>query len=423
MKKRRMFSVMLAAAVLAIAGLLALQTIWFRSAYNVGEQQFDSKVNLAIRALTDDLLKAEGDTTSVIKPIVKKATNAYYVDFKHALSYNLLDSLLRKNFARHDVNLPFELTIYGVQPGSIVLGNYYSRGAISEDKATCTSRALPASTPMDFMITFSGKRADIVSGMKFWIVSAIVFLVVLSLFAFLVIDLMKQKKLSEIKTDLMNNITHELQTPIANISIASEVLRTGAGKMDEHKSLHYANIIYEENRRLKFQVEQVLQASLFEKGQIALVKTEVNVNTLVEEVIRNFQLRIQHRQGQLNCRLEAAKPVVFADAFHLANIFYSLLDNADKYSPDKPDIVITTTNTLSGILIAIADKGIGIRRDVQRYIFDKFYRASTGNVHDVKGYGLGLTYVQKIVQAHQGKISLTSEPHQGSRFELYFETC
>lgn len=245
----------------------------------------------------------------------------------------------------------------------------------------------------------------------------------LSLFAFLVIDLMKQKKLSEIKTDLMNNITHELQTPIANISIASEVLRTGAGRMDEHKSLHYANIIYEENRRLKFQVEQVLQASLFEKGQIALVKTEVDVNALVEEVIRNFQLRIQHRHGQLNCRLEAAKPVVLADAFHLANIFYSLLDNADKYSPDKPDIVITTTNTLSGILIAIADKGIGIRRDVQRYIFDKFYRAGTGNVHDVRGHGLGLTYVKKIVQAHQGKISLTSEPHQGSRFELYFETC
>jgi two-component system phosphate regulon sensor histidine kinase PhoR len=423
MKKRRMFSVILAAAVLAIAGLLVLQTIWFRSAYNVEEQQFDSKVNLAIRALTDDLLKAEGDSTSVIKPIVNKATNAYYVDFKHALSYNILDSLLRKNFARHDVTLPVELTIYSVQPGSIVLGNYYSAGATSKDNATCTSRALPASTPMDFMITFPGKRADIVGGMKLWIASAIVFLVVLSLFAFLVVDLMKQKKLSEIKTDLMNNITHELQTPIANISIASEVLRTGVGKMDEHKSLHYANIIYEENRRLKFQVEQVLQASLFEKGQIALVKTEVNVNTLVEEVIRNFQLRIQHRHGQLNCRLEAAQPVVFADAFHLANIFYSLLDNADKYSPDKPDIVITTTNTLSGILIAIADKGIGIRRDVQRYIFDKFYRATTGNVHDVRGYGLGLTYVQKIVQAHQGKISLTSELHQGSRFELYFETC
>jgi two-component system phosphate regulon sensor histidine kinase PhoR len=423
MKKRRMFSVMLAAALLAIIGLLALQTIWFRSAYNVEEEQFDAKVNLAIRALTDDLLKAEDDFTTTIKPIIKKATNAYYVDFKHPLSYNLLDSLLRKSFTRHDVTLPFELTIYGAQPGSIVLGSYYPMGATTKDDAVCASRALPASTPMDFMITFPGKHADIVGGMKFWIASAAVFLVVLSLFAFLVIDLMKQKKLSEIRTDLMNNITHELQTPIANISIASEVLLTGMGRMDEYKSLHYANIIYEENRRLKFQVEQVLQASLYEKGPIALVKTEVNVNTLVEEVIRNFQLRIEHRQGQLNCRLDAAKAVVLADAFHLSNIFYSLLDNADKYSPGKPDIVVTTSNTLGGVLIAIADKGIGIRRDVQRYIFDKFYRASTGNVHDVKGHGLGLTYVQKIVKAHQGKISLTSEPHRGSRFELYFETC
>jgi len=422
MKQRKIFTITLVAAMLAIAGLITLQTVWFRNAYGVEEQQFDNKVNLAIRAVANDLLKAGGDSLTKINPVVKKATNAYYVDFGHAFSYRLLDSLLRKNFAVHNIRAPFELAVYDSRQGIMLLGNYYERGATTQKGITCGSRAADA-VPMDFMITFPGKRADIVGGMTLWIISAFVFLAVLLLFTFIVIDLMKQKKLSEIKTDLMNNITHELQTPIANISLASEVLRNGNGKMGDDKSLHYANIIYEENKRLKFQVEQVLQASLFGKGEIALTKTEVNVNTVMEEVIRNFQLRIQHRQGRLNSKLEAAKPIVFADAFHLANIFYNLLDNADKYSPDKPDIVVTTTNTIGGILIAIADKGIGIRRDVQRYVFDKFYRAGTGNVHDVKGYGLGLAYVQEMVKAHQGKISVASELHQGSRFELYFETC
>lgn len=409
--------------MVAIVGLLAVQVYWFRSAYDVREKQFNDSVNLALRSLTNDLLKTEGDTTSMIRPVVMTASNSFYVDFNHTLSYTALDSLLRKTFARHGLDAPFELTVYDKNRTGILLGSFYVNGANTTDTAVCTSRTAEVHMPMDFMITFPRKPADIAGGMMFWIVSACAFVFILGLFAYLVIDLQKQKKLSDIKTDFMNNITHELQTPITNISLASEVLRSGSGRLDEQKAVHYANIIYQENRRLKFQVEQVLQASLFEKGEIALTKKEVNVNNLMEEVIQNFQMRIQNRQGQLRGKLDALQPFVFADEFHLTNIFYSLLDNADKYSPDKPDITVTTINKPNGILIAIADKGIGIRRDVQQFIFDKFYRASTGNVHDVKGYGLGLTYVQKIVDAHQGHVSVTSEPQQGSCFELYFENC
>ncbi|MBL0742082.1 sensor histidine kinase [Chryseolinea lacunae] len=423
MNRQNIFKSVVVAAVVAIVGLLAVQVYWFRSAYDVREKQFNDKVNLALRALTNDLLKAEGDTTSTIRPVVMTASNSFYVDLNHTLSYAALDSSLRKTFVRHGLDAPFELTVYDKNRTGIILGNLYLNGAYTTDTATCRSRMAEARIPMDFMITFPDKQTDIVGGMMFWIVSACAFVFILALFAYLVVDLQKQKKLSEIKTDFMNNITHELQTPITNISLASEVLRAGSGRLDEQKAVHYANIIYQENRRLKFQVEQVLQASLFEKGEIALTKKEVNVNSLMEEVIQNFQMRIQNRQGQLRGKLDALQPFVFADEFHLTNIFYSLLDNADKYSPDKPDITVTTINKPHGILIAIADKGIGIRREVQQYIFDKFYRASTGNVHDVKGYGLGLTYVQKIVEAHRGRVSVTSEPQHGSCFELYFENC
>jgi len=246
---------------------------------------------------------------------------------------------------------------------------------------------------------------------------------ILVLFGFMIIDLSKQKRLAEVKADFINNMTHELQTPIANISIASEVLRRGPTTISEEKAAHYAGIIYEESQRLKFQVEQVLQTAMMEKGEIEWQKSEVNLNSIIEDVVRIFQIRIQSRQGQIKSRLDALQPLIFGDRLHLANILYSLLDNADKYSLTAPEITVSTRNTDNGILVAVADKGIGISKDVQQYIFDKFYRATSGNVHDVKGFGLGLTYVREVVKAHQGKVSVSSEENHGSVFELYFQNC
>jgi two-component system phosphate regulon sensor histidine kinase PhoR len=239
----------------------------------------------------------------------------------------------------------------------------------------------------------------------------------------MIIGLSKDKKLAEVKADFINNMTHELQTPISNISIASEVLRKGSAGLSEDKAVHYADIIYKESQRLRFQVEQVLQTAMMEKGEIEWKKTEVNLNAVIEEVVRIFQVRIQTRQGQIMSKLDALKPLVFGDHLHLANIFYSLLDNADKYSPATPQITVSTRNTDKGILVAIADNGIGINKEVQQYIFDKFYRATSGNVHDVKGFGLGLTYVREVMKAHQGRVSVSSEENGGSVFELYFQNC
>jgi len=422
-KKGKSYRLIIVIALIALAGLLIVQINWFVNAYELQAKQFDEKVNLALRSTTDQLLKVDGDRSSRINPVIRKSSNSYYVDINRYLTYSTLDSLIRKTFTEHNVLSPFELSVYENLSNTIAFGNFYKDGASSKAEATCLSRELPAKTAMDFVITFPDKPMTIAGSLGVWIFSAFTFLLILVLFGFMIIDLSKQKRLAEVKADFINNMTHELQTPIANISIASEVLRRGPTTISEEKAAHYADIIYEESQRLKFQVEQVLQTAMMEKGDIEWQKSEVNLNSIIEDVVRIFQIRIQNRQGQIKSRLDALRPLIFGDRLHLANILYSLLDNADKYSLTAPEITVSTRNTDNGILVAVADKGIGISKEVQQYIFDKFYRATSGNVHDVKGFGLGLTYVREVVKAHQGKVSVSSDVNHGSVFELYFQNC
>jgi two-component system, OmpR family, phosphate regulon sensor histidine kinase PhoR len=406
-----------------MSGLLVVQINWFVRAYGIQARQFDSKINLVLRSISDQLLKMGDDSTSRVNPVIHASSNSYFVDFNRYIVYADLDSIIRKTFKENDMLLPFELTVYEDMSNTVTFGNFYKEGVSSEAEATCLSRDLPEKTSMDFSITIPGRHISVIGDLGVWIFSAFAFTLILVLFGVMIIGLSKDKKLAEVKADFINNMTHELQTPISNISIASEVLRKGSAGLSEDKAVHYADIIYKESQRLRFQVEQVLQTAMMEKGEIEWKKTEVNLNAVIEEVVRIFQVRIQTRQGQIMSKLDALKPLVFGDHLHLANIFYSLLDNADKYSPATPQITVSTRNTDKGILVAIADNGIGINKEVQQYIFDKFYRATSGNVHDVKGFGLGLTYVREVMKAHQGRVSVSSEENGGSVFELYFQNC
>jgi len=412
---------MIVLALASLCGLITVQAYWFVRAYQLEEKQLDTTINLALRNVTDQLLKSERDSTSQIGIVEKVASNAYQVHYSHPIDYATLDATVREAFLRHGLLSPFELVVLEEVTGKIAFGNFYSAGVKSSPAAVCLERALPQHASITFVVTFPAKKKEILGSMNLWIFSAVAFVVVLIGFSYMIFDLTKQKKLATLKSDFINNMTHELQTPISNIAVASEVLSKNRGRLSEEKLVHYAEIIASENQRLKVHVEQVLQTAMLEKGELALKKSEVNVNGIIEEVVRTFKLRVQGRGGHLNTNLQALKPVMMGDAFHLKNIFYSLLDNADKYSTHAPEITVSTSNTENGICIAIADKGIGINPEAQPHIFDKFYRASSGNVHDVKGFGLGLTYVRDIVNAHQGKVWVASVPDKGSCFEVYFQ--
>ncbi len=249
--------------------------------------------------------------------------------------------------------------------------------------------------------------------------SAVMVTTIIFCFGYAIQTIIKQKKTSEVKNDFINNMTHEFKTPISTVALACEALQDAELAHHPDFQKRYLKIIADENKRLGQQVEKVLQMAALDKKDFKLKLEEVNVHDIIEVAAENIALQVKKRHGSLSAQLKAVEPVVLADHMHLTNIIHNLLDNANKYSPEEPRIVIETRDTRGGVTVAVHDNGIGMSRDSINKIFDRFYRVPTGNVHDVKGFGLGLAYVKTMVEAHGGTISVKSELKKGSTFELF----
>ena len=248
--------------------------------------------------------------------------------------------------------------------------------------------------------------------------SLIFTLVLLVTFIFTIYTIFRQKKLTEIKNDFINNMTHEFKTPISTISLAAQMLNDPAVGKSPQMFKHISGVINDETKRLRFQVEKVLQMSMFERQKATLKMKEVDANELVYNVTNTFRLKVENCNGTLDVALDADDPFVFVDEMHFTNVIFNLLDNALKYK--KPDVNIKlkvrTWNEGGKLHISIEDNGIGIKKENLKKIFDKFYRVHTGNLHDVKGFGLGLAYVKKIITDHKGTIRAESELNVGTKF-------
>ncbi|MEO6167886.1 MAG: HAMP domain-containing sensor histidine kinase, partial [Chitinophagales bacterium] len=298
--------------------------------------------------------------------------------------------------------------------------------------ATFTTDMLPASfradlfpndifmNPYQLLLHFNDTRPYIVKSL-WWmlILSAVFLLLIIATFSSAIYVILKQKKVSDIKTDFINNMTHELKTPIATISVAVDAINNPKVLADTDRIKYYSSIIGNENKRMNAHVENILQMALVDKENFSLNEQLLNVHDIVYHVSDPVRMQVEKRNGKLNLELEAENAFVVADEIHLTNVIHNLLDNASKYSTHSPEITLSTNNVKGGILIIVADKGIGISAETQRKIFDKFYREQSGNIHNVKGFGLGLAYVKSIVKKHGGTIDVTSELGKGSRFEIY----
>jgi two-component system, OmpR family, phosphate regulon sensor histidine kinase PhoR len=241
---------------------------------------------------------------------------------------------------------------------------------------------------------------------------------ILLCFAYTIHVIYRQKKVSEMKNDFINNMTHEFKTPIATISLAADAISSPMILQNPDKIKRFTDIIKQENRRMNGQVERVLQMALIDRNEFKLNIEQVDLHQLIRDAMANFSLQIESRQGHIVADLQAVETTLDGDPTHLANIIHNLLDNANKYSPQNPEVTIRTRDAGSGIELSISDQGIGISKEARKLIFDKFYRVHTGNVHDVKGFGLGLSYVKAIVTAHRGAIDVRSEVGKGSTFIL-----
>jgi two-component system, OmpR family, phosphate regulon sensor histidine kinase PhoR len=245
-------------------------------------------------------------------------------------------------------------------------------------------------------------------------------LVICAAFYLTIHTMLRQKKVSEIKNDFINNMTHEFKTPIATISLAVDAIRNEKVQRDTQKLSYFSDIIKEENQRMNRQVETILKSALMDRQEVQLNVKPLHIHTIIRDVADNFMLRLQEKQGTLEINLEAQNDLIEGDEVHMSNLINNLMDNAVKYSKENvpPKICISTTSNHKKFIIKIDDNGIGMTRETVKRIFEKFYRAHTGNIHNVKGFGLGLSYVKTVVEGHEGTIKADSTPGKGSCFTI-----
>jgi len=336
------------------------------------------------------------------------------------ISGSQIEASLSEKLSSSGVKIPFEYAVYEMGHKPI----FSSENFNEYEQCRYFRRSLFPSSVFNRFVYISvyfpeerqllRKSVGIMGGSSLMITLFIIIMFSLTLFI-----MFKQKRLSEMKNDFVNNMTHELKTPISTISLASQMLNDRSIP-DEQKNLgHISRIIQTESKQLGYQVERVLQMAIFDHGELKLKREAVDMHDIIETVAQNFLLQMDKRGGKLEFQPEADQTVVTGDLMHLTNVISNLMENAMKYTSRNPEITISTLNENNSVVVSVADNGIGISKEDQKRIFDKFYRVPTGNVHNVKGFGLGLSYVKLIVEAHGGAIRLKSESTVGSRFDIH----
>lgn len=408
-------------ATLSIVGVAITQFYWVRKAFDLKEAEFDRTVNTALLNVAHTIFDINNTPPPANNPVERISTNYYVVNVNSDIDANLLEFLLHNEFEKRNIQTDFEYGIYDCTNEKMVYGDYVSLGQ-GVDQQTKKELPLLSSQGYYFGVQFPNQRAQLLNQMGIWTFSSIVLIVVLLFFGFTLFVILKQKRLSEIQRDFINNMTHEFKTPLATISVSTEVLKDPSIINYPERLSNYTAIIEKESTRLQHHVDRVLQLASSTKDDITLNKEKINIHMLIEEVAQDFELLAHSKNGKFIKEFSASTTFVNGDLLHLQNAFYNLFDNAIKYSKENPVITIKTENNKNGIIISISDNGIGIAKENQNKIFENFYRVPTGNVHDVKGFGIGLSYVKTIVASHHGTITLKSELYKGSTFTLIFPT-
>lgn len=393
-------------------------------------KQFTEQAHIAFRNVLQQISTHSSDSSDHYGAIKQIRTNYFSVDINEELHPYYLETLLKREFYAQNIHQDFQYGIYDCFTDSIVFGNLirFTKDSLyaptSDTLMGITSQKLTWKKDGHYFTVFfpnvrnqSLEAPDSLGSP--WIFMFIIALVVLFFYAFALNVIVKQKRLSEIKNDFINNMTHELKTPISTIALSSDMLMKGDFSDDPERLKKYASIIYKENKRLENQVERVLNVAKMDKDTLQLKKENFNMHELLEEAKENFEFNQHENGGIIHLQLEATKYELFVDPVHISNVVFNLLDNAIKYCEQVPEISILTKNEKNGFILQLTDNGIGIKKENQKLIFDKFYRVPTGNLHNVKGFGLGLFYVKLIVEQHGGNIQVKSTYGKGTTFTIW----
>jgi two-component system phosphate regulon sensor histidine kinase PhoR len=411
---RNTIKLVLILGVIAISGIIAIQIYWVKKAFDLKDQQFRQSTMVALRNVANQISKSY-KLAIIDNPVSQYSSDYYVVNLRVPLQQSLLEHLLKEEFKKSNINTDFEYGIYDCETDKIVFGAHINSDYEVEE--VHQSIVLPTTDKFlnYFGVKFPNQKSYLTSKLDFWIVSSIITMLVMAFFAYAMFVILKQKRLSGVQRDFINNMTHEFQTPISTIKIATDVLAQSKILEQPERFKKYVQIIKQENNRLKNQVESVLATARIGKGQIELDIKLQELHEIIGEVSDSVKAELEEN---FTLDLNATKTTINADRMHLMNVIRNLVDNAIKYSGKPAKIKVSTRNENNLLIVSILDKGIGIPKDALPKIFNKFYRVPTGNLHNVRGFGLGLNYVKEIINLHKWKIIVNSEVGVGSVFEI-----
>ena len=339
---------------------------------------------------------------------------------KERVNFKILDQDIKAELMNNGINIPYHFTVSTQDGREVYRCPDYSDEGSEYTYSQVLFRNDPASNMGVVRVHFPDINSYIFSSIRFMIPSVVFTIILLITFIFTIVVIFRQKRYSEIKNDFINNMTHELKTPIASISLAAQMLNDDSVPKSDKMMKHLIGVVTDETKRLRFLVEKVLQMSMFDRKRSSFKKKHLDLNEMVETIANSFTLRVEHTGGKIYVDVEAVDSSIYVDEVHFQNVIFNLMDNAVKYrKPDQPvDIYLKTWNDDSYLYLSVHDTGIGMKKENLKKIFEKFYRVHTGNVHDVKGFGLGLAYVKRVVDLHDGEIKVDSEYGKGTTFTI-----
>jgi len=421
--KVRALSIIIILALLSIVGIGSVQYFWFKKAFDLKEKQFNQSVLLSLQSVGEAILNYN-QITIPDENLVEQISGNYYVVHTNAeIDLKILEHLIRGEFEKRSIFVDFEYGVYDCFDDKLIIGNYVNMSQDEEEweeEVGYSNREMPQleNDAQYFGVYFPAKDDTLMGQMGIWLFSTLVLLLVFTFFGVSIFILFRQKRLSEMQKDFVNNMTHEFKTPLYTIMVTSDLLKQPAIIKEEESVRSYLDIITQEAQRLKLQIERVLYIASSDKGKLPLQLENIDLHQSITKACDAAGSLLQSKKGEISFNLQAEKHILKGDKMHIENVIYNLIENAIKYTDKEPHINISTFNKPHSFVVTIEDNGLGIAAEDIPKIFKKFYRVPTGNTHNVKGFGLGLSYVKEIVKAHYGSINVKSELNKGSIFQI-----
>jgi len=398
----------------AIIGLLVFQGFWLVKSWNLQEEDFHYNVTKVLHTVASKIASHNETELPKSKLITRQSSNFYSVNINSAIDANILEDYLVREFTDASLTIDFEYAVYDCANDEYLYSNFCNLSEQTKDEGISVSHPKFEDLIYYFVVKFPSRSSLLIKDLQIPLLFSLLTILSILSFMYAIWVILRQQQMTDLQKDFINNMTHEFKTPISSIKLASDYLIKDERIANDNRLSKYSDIIRQQNSRLNHQVEKVLNIARLEKDQFKLNKQVLAIKELVQQIIEQERIKVEEQGGVISSTFPDEDFYISADKLHLTNVISNIVDNAMKYSSDKPDISVVIVHDKKHLQLSIADKGIGINKDELKKIFNKFFRVSTGDVHNVKGFGLGLFYVKNICDAHGWQIHLDSNVGEGT---------